>query len=1439
VWICYRSFTSAISSPTCAAAGTATTITAAGSGTQLVCTATASTGDPVSLTWSESTQTYIRARACTASSDTAQADNPNVLLSHILSITITPTSLAQGGTLSAAYTGWASGAVWICYRSGLAAVSTLPSCAAAGSATTVTGTGSGAATVCTASASTGSAVSLTWTESTQAHIRARACTTSSDTAQVDNADVTLAESIAVTFAPTTLPEGSTVAATYSGWVSGAVWICYRSGTSAVVAPACGPASTATTVSAAGSGSGPVCTASASTGAAVSFVWAEWTQTYIRARACKVDGDAKQVAPPEVTLTAQATCNDKNAAALPSPNAVTDTDCSTQSTGYIYNTSNAAGLCLGSTCDLSLASDMATCCMPNGTFCSPTLQMNEAGPITVTKSARVVLTSTAGNANSYRCTTTYLWSISPVVPAFTLSLTDPSLSILPGKLAVGSSYTVTIKTANGNSYGQSNDRTASLQVNVVPGALSVSVAEGSRMIFQIGRPLLLNAAVADEDGAQLIVYHWTSSQINLGSYAPSVTSQAIHINTTLLPAGTYVFQVNITRMENGINTTASGQSILELSQSPVPTVVISKYYNEAQFPSTKQLSLLATAALSTGASCTACTFVWSMHPTPQPGGDLQSIQASAESGSSGGGSNMSSSASASAQSNIVIKSDSLAPGTTVEFTCSVTVGSTVGFSTISIPVNGPPSGGQVQASISSAATSSSSPLTGTCAGGDPTTQPATRFYITASNFVDEDLSNNLHLSYRFGFLRKGSAGYPSSTSWLTQFTTSPRWDTAYLPKGTVKIAVEARDSAGASSVVHGAQELVLSLPTPPSGKTEKQMVADNVAAILANVAGGAAKATAVVGLLSTVDPGSISNTSSSEALAVKGAITTMAAQLNTALNNGASDDVVIEGTSLLLANIDLVSTQAKDSALNMMDSVTQLKIGLCGMPFPQADMVLSAFTRLSAIIGTAQSASSDSNRVQSGIRNLGRGLICAVEPGGLLLNLNSQNGAGALRRKNAVTTKQLTIQKYFKKDVFTAATGGCALKSFGNASGDTSVVSVVVAHQEPMPYPTTTVAPADAAKMVSPQSVRMISFTVIDSTGQVMNLQNMAPPATMIFNTSGLPTTGVAGCAWYDATNVRFSSSGTTTSPGSSSHLVCNSNHLTDFVLTTKPSSSSCPTSATTSAYNTRIVQQITFRNINSTSYLQGSPTQIVYHGAYGHLLSTYDISSGCDLQGSSVSTIVGGRRTAVITFTASVAPALSTSAIAAAQSLGTNTFFGSPAAAQIAAAIDSVRAARGYSATDVFVPTKHQIAFGVAIVTPIVTPIVTRASGSSSKTGLIIGLVIGLVAACLCCLAIAAVRMWRTTKEKEDYGSDKKKEFENWKDSVQYDSATSNTVDNIWGGPIFAGCSEAAMDASEVYAGGADHHTPTPRQMEPPAAAPGTCSSIQDAPVNRRACQAC
>jgi len=145
------------------------------------------------LTWTEVTQKNIRARACMSDSDTDQADNANVALTQAISVVISPVTLFEGDTLTLTYSAWASGVVWICYSSGTSAVGASPTCLGPGTATTITADGS-AHSKCTASAATGNAVSLTWSESSQTHLRVRACTGNEDGAQVDNGYMTLVSS---------------------------------------------------------------------------------------------------------------------------------------------------------------------------------------------------------------------------------------------------------------------------------------------------------------------------------------------------------------------------------------------------------------------------------------------------------------------------------------------------------------------------------------------------------------------------------------------------------------------------------------------------------------------------------------------------------------------------------------------------------------------------------------------------------------------------------------------------------------------------------------------------------------------------------------------------------------------------------------------------------------------------------------------------------------------------------------------------------------------------------------------------------------------------------------------------------------------------------------------------------------------------------------------
>merc|ERR1712167_479465 len=103
---------------------------------------------------------------------------------------------------------------------------------------------------------------LAWTTAAQVHLGAKACTAADaggSHTYKQSGTMTIANTIAVTLSPTTLAGADTITATYLRWDTGAVWLCFKSGTSAPTSPACAAAGTATAITAAGSGAGVVCT----------------------------------------------------------------------------------------------------------------------------------------------------------------------------------------------------------------------------------------------------------------------------------------------------------------------------------------------------------------------------------------------------------------------------------------------------------------------------------------------------------------------------------------------------------------------------------------------------------------------------------------------------------------------------------------------------------------------------------------------------------------------------------------------------------------------------------------------------------------------------------------------------------------------------------------------------------------------------------------------------------------------------------------------------------------------------------------------------------------------------------------------------------------------------------------------------------------------------
>ena len=263
-YVMFLIVTKFLTSPSCNSPGSSYTIDA-NSASSLQCTQNTTADSPVSLTWSDTSQIYIRARACTTPSDTQQNDNDNVRIGLPVSVSLGPKMINPGGNITATYTNRVQGRpTWLCYKSGTSPIGTSPVCGDPGTSYTITSSGSGSSTVqCTASETSASSIDLTWVDSTQSNIRVRACTSSGDDLQYDNANVQLnASRINVTITPLTANEGDTLTASYSGHVSGTpTWLCYRSNSTGPITTSitCSDPGTSNSITATGSGNGVMCT----------------------------------------------------------------------------------------------------------------------------------------------------------------------------------------------------------------------------------------------------------------------------------------------------------------------------------------------------------------------------------------------------------------------------------------------------------------------------------------------------------------------------------------------------------------------------------------------------------------------------------------------------------------------------------------------------------------------------------------------------------------------------------------------------------------------------------------------------------------------------------------------------------------------------------------------------------------------------------------------------------------------------------------------------------------------------------------------------------------------------------------------------------------------------------------------------------------------------
>lgn len=295
---------------------------------------------------------------------------------------------------------------------------------------------------------------------------------------------------------------------------------------------------------------------------------------------------------------------------------------------------------------------------------------------------------------------------------------------------GTTYTVKVAaTLNGQAF----EKTVS--VTVQASSFQVRILEGESFAVQLGAVVNLNAKAIDPDEGTK-TYKWGSSAPS-SALIGSTTATRLSVNTSLLtPDSSYTFTVNATRQQGGTTTIATASVVVKVLSVPVPLVLINAHYKTAVFSSSGFLGLSATSTLS-GKACATCNYAWSIQSGSLAGG--KTLAASLQSGTVN-------------HPSIVVKKNSLIPGLSVEFRCTVTqsTGSTPGYSGVVVKANGGPVNGTV---VVGNGTANSGHLSGYPLGFGV---PATRFTFTAQGFADADAP----LSYKFGILRDGQTRPPS-------------------------------------------------------------------------------------------------------------------------------------------------------------------------------------------------------------------------------------------------------------------------------------------------------------------------------------------------------------------------------------------------------------------------------------------------------------------------------------------------------------------------------------------------------------------------------------------------------------------------------------------------------------------------------------------------------
>lgn len=685
-----------------------------------------------------------------------------------------------------------------------------------------------------------------------------------------------------------------------------------------------------------------------------------------------------------------------------------------------------------------------------------------------------------------------------------SLQIPKMNLMPLE-----TYTAKVAATYGADDLTKTEHTAQLYVK--PSEISVTFKQGSAFAMLVGKEGIINAEVTDADELPL-AYLWTCNFKNGTTFnlpgASGVTAATLKMNTVSWETGEYIFTLEVSKLNGKVKKQFT--TTLTLNTLPTPTVLVKRSDGVGAYNPENYLGLTGEVTLD-GAVCTGCTYVWTsgqLSPDKLKDAVLNPSLSTTD---------------------LNIKRNVLTPGSIYTFTLTASTPASasapqahqynhgVGFSTITIAVNLPPSGGTLTLF------SPSGELTGTAY--------ETEMKFTTTKWVDV----HTPLTYQFGYQVQGS----TETLTLGDFTTATTKTITGLPLGTLYPVVMVKDAAGAVTVLKGTDAVTLSLSIP-----EGESVSSVMAGKLDSLLSGGDKAAQVDMAASVADSlNSDSDSSAEAAQAAEEARTKLANALEASLSDANVNPTAVMSTAASIAQkpeqlTPAAQTKLKAAMVSALDKVTKLNAA-------EGRTVLSTFVNVQSAAEQSSSKTAASMKAEAEAfnENLGK--------------LLSKMSAALVPGQPPVVLRTATVETQVAKDYAAEAVkktvGGCSLKSLTSsrrvgrrAANDVISISVIQTATAAIPF---SFVPGTAL-IGSP----MLGLTVMDSTGKRMALTKMNPPTEIEFNlTKAIKT---PRCAYYKSSDSTWATDGVTTNAGTSKAagdtVVCKSTHLTDFVVMETP-----------------------------------------------------------------------------------------------------------------------------------------------------------------------------------------------------------------------------------------------------------------------------------------------